>query len=199
VRTTRRTPLGTFSSTAVCSACGGRGKTIKNPCPNCRGSGAERHKVAIKSRIPAGIDDGQTVSMRGQGHAGANNGPSGDVHLTVSVRPHPLFSREGTAVHCSVPLTFAQAALGAELEIPTLDGRVKLSVPEGTQNDATFRLRGKGIPTLGGGPRGDQYVHVKVEVPRNLSRKQKQILQDFSSATDDGNHPQRKRFFDFMK
>ena len=199
VRSTRRTPLGTFSSTSACETCGGRGQTIKDACPACKAAGVQRRKVAISARVPAGIDDGQTVSLRGQGHAGMNGGPNGDVLVTVSVRPHALFTRDGTAVHCEVPITFVQAALGADIEIPTLDGRVKLTIPEGTQNAATFRLRGKGIPVLGSSARGDQYVHVLVEVPKNLSKKQKQLLQEFSSATDAGNHPQRKKFFDFFQ
>ena len=196
VRTATRTVMGMFTSTGPCPVCKGRGKTIKNPCQSCKGAGMTRRKVGISVKIPAGIDDRQTVSLRGQGSAGQNGGPAGDVLVTVSVRPHPLFAREGTAVHMDFPLTFAQAALGAEVEVPTLDGRVKYSVPEGTQPGTVFRIKSKGIPALGSKARGDQYVHVTVEVPKGLNKKQKELLQEFSAACESSNHPKSKSFFD---
>jgi molecular chaperone DnaJ len=182
VRTSTRTPMGVFSSTGTCPSCNGRGRIIKNPCPACKGDGAVRRRVAISVKTPAGIDDGQTFSLRGQGCAGANGGPSGDVLVTISVRPHPLFIREGTTVHCEMVITFAQAALGCVLQVPTLDGKVQYTVPEGTQPGTIIRLRGKGVPGLSGRARGDQLVHMVVEVPKSLNKKQKEALLAFSEA-----------------
>lgn len=199
VRTSTRTPMGIISSSGACPSCGGTGKIIKTPCPACKGSGVTRRRVSIAVKVPAGIDDGQTVSLRGQGNAGAHHGPSGDVLVTVSIRPHPLFIREGTTVHCEIPLTFAQSALGCELEVPTLDGKVKYTVPEGTQPNTVFRLRGKGIPGLNGRARGDQLVHVALEVPKHLSKKQKEALLAFAGSCDEKNHPKGKGFFEKFK
>ena len=196
VRVTRHTPLGAFSSTSSCTTCGGRGVTVHNPCPDCRGGGLTKRRVTITVKVPAGVDAGQTISLRGQGGAGSGGGPSGDVLVGIGVRPHPIFVRDGTSVHCDFPVTFAEAALGAELEVPTLDGKVKYVMPEGTQNGTAFRLRGKGIPYLRGKGRGDQFVHISVEIPKNLSKRQKALVQEFASTFYDGNHPGRKSFFD---
>jgi molecular chaperone DnaJ len=198
VRTSARTPMGIISSTGACPSCNGRGRVIKNPCPSCKGNGVTRRRVAISVKAPAGIDDGQTFSLRGQGNAGANGGPSGDVLVTVSVRPHPIFIREGTTVHCEMGVTFAQAALGCELQVPTLDGKVKYTVPEGTQPGTIFRLRGKGIPGLHGRARGDQLVHMLVEVPKSLNKKQKEALLAFAEACGEGDGPKGKgkKWFD---
>jgi len=196
VRSTRQTPLGAFSSTAPCTACGGRGYTVENPCRECRGSGLMRREVTITVKVPAGIDAGQTVSLPRQGGAGLFGGPNGDVLVNIGVRPHHVFVRDGTSVHCDYPVTFAEAALGAELEVPTLDGKVKYTMPEGTQNGTAFRLRGRGIPHLRGRGRGDQFVHVSVEIPRNLNKKQKTMIQELSAALTDYNHPGRRGFFE---
>ena len=136
--------------------------------------------------IPAGIDDGQTVQLRGQGHAGMNGGPAGDLLITVSVKAHPLFERDGSSVLMELPISFVQAALGAEVEVPTLDGKVNLTIPEGTQTGSTFRLRGKGIPRIGANVRGDQFVTVNIETPKNLTREQKELLQQFADSTGSG-------------
>ena len=162
----QRTPFGTMQSQAACSKCRGTGKIIHQACPDCRGSGRVRKHKTIQVNIPAGIDEGQAISLRGQGHAGKNGGPNGDLLITVMIRPHELFRREGTAVFCEAPITFSQAVLGAELEIPTIDGKVKYTIPEGTQTGTVFRLRGKGIPVLNGRGRGDQYVTVTIETPK---------------------------------
>ncbi|MCL2030813.1 MAG: molecular chaperone DnaJ [Oscillospiraceae bacterium] len=199
VRTATRTVMGMFTSTGPCPACRGRGKTVKNPCAQCKGAGVQRRRAVIKVRVPAGIDDRQTIPLRGQGSAGAGGGPPGDVLVTVSVRPHPLFTREGTAVHMELPLTFTQAALGAEVEVPTLDGRVKYTVPEGTQPGTVFRVKGKGIQSLGSRSRGDQFVHIVVEVPRGLSKRQRELLLEFAAAGEAGNNPKHKSFFDKFK
>ncbi|MCL2080994.1 MAG: molecular chaperone DnaJ [Oscillospiraceae bacterium] len=198
VRTVRRTPLGSMQTAEECKACGGRGKIIKNPCAECRGVGLARRKVAVTVNVPAGIDGGQTFTLRGQGNAGLNGGPSGDVLVTVSVAPHKLFSRDGTALHCEMPVTFAQAALGAELEVPTIDGRVKYTLPEGTQNGTTFRLKGKGVPAVNSKARGDQFVHILVEVPTNLNKKQKDLIKEFGEQTS-GQNPKNKTFWEKIR
>ena len=154
-----------------------------------------------KVKIPAGIDDGQTLNLRGKGNAGLDGGPAGDLLITVFVKPHPLFERDGNSVLMEMPVTFAQAALGAEIEVPTIDGRVKLTIPEGTQPGSVFRLRGKGIPYLQskGGGRGDQFVTVVVETPTKLTREQKELLKQLESSVGDDGQPKRKSFFDKLK
>ncbi|MBQ7485015.1 MAG: molecular chaperone DnaJ [Oscillospiraceae bacterium] len=191
----QRTPFGVMQSQTVCTKCSGTGKIIHQPCPDCHGSGAVRHRRTIKVNIPAGIDDGQTISLRGQGHAGRNGGQSGDLLITVMVRPHELFHREGTSVICEAPITFAQAALGAELEIPTIDGKVKYTIPEGTQTGTVFRLKGKGIPSINGRGRGDQYVTVTIETPKGLTKAQKEALRKFSDMLGEGNYEKQRNFF----
>ncbi|MBE6996581.1 MAG: molecular chaperone DnaJ [Ruminococcaceae bacterium] len=186
VRVQQRTPFGVMASTADCRRCGGTGKLIKDPCPKCSGKGKVRRQRTISVNIPAGIDDGQTISLRGQGHAGVNGGPKGDLLITVSVKAHPLFERDGSSILFEMPISFVQAALGAEVEVPTLDGKVKYTIPEGTQTGTTFRLRGKGIPYLNGSSRGDQYVTVNIETPKNLTKEQKELLRKFGEATGGG-------------
>lgn len=171
-----------FSTTAPCSKCRGTGKIIHTPCKVCGGNGSVRKKKRISVTIPAGIDDGQAVSLRGQGNAGKNGGPAGDLIVGVHIRPHSQFRREGTTVLYEHPVSFYQAAMGAELEIPTIDGKVKYNLPAGTQTGTTFRLRGKGIPELRGRGRGDQFVMVKVQVPTSLTAEQKAALNAFGAA-----------------
>ena len=199
VQVRRQTPMGVFATSSPCGRCGGKGKIIHQPCSDCRGSGSVRKRKTIKASIPAGIDNGQTISIRGQGHAGKNGGPAGDLLITITVRPHELFRREGTSVLCEAPITFAQAVLGAELEIPTIDGKVKYDLPEGTQSGTTFRLKGKGIPSINGRGRGDQYVTVYIETPRNLNKEQKEALKKFAEAVGDNNYEERKKFFKKFK
>ena len=199
VQQRRQTPLGFMSTSAPCGRCGGKGRIIHQPCSACHGSGQLRRRKTLKVTIPAGIDNGQTISLRGQGNAGRNGGPAGDLLIAVTVRPHEIFRREGTSVLCEAPITFTQAVLGAELEIPTIDGKVKYSIPEGTQSGTTFRLKGKGIPGLNGRARGDQYVTVYIETPRNLSREQKEALRKFSDTLGESNYEQRKSFFGKFK
>ena len=183
VRTTQRTPFGMVQSTGACPKCKGTGKIIHQPCKTCRGMGMIRRQHKVKVTIPAGIDDGQAISQRGKGNAGANGGPAGDLLVSVIVRPHARFERDGNSVLLQQPISFAQAALGAEIEVPTLDGNVKMTVPEGTQPGATFRLRGKGIPYLRGSGRGDQFVTVDVVVPKNLTGSQKELLRQYAAST----------------
>ena len=195
----QRTPFGMMQSQTVCPKCRGKGQIIHQPCPDCRGAGVVRKRRTIQVNIPAGIDNGQTISLRGQGHSGKNGGPAGDLLITVMVRPHEIFRRDGTAVFCEAPITFTQAVLGGTLEIPTIDGKVKYDIPEGTQTGTVFRLRGKGIPVLNGRGRGDQYVTVNIETPRNLNREQKEALKKFSESLGEGNYEKHKNFFSKKK
>ena len=195
VQVRRQTPMGVFATSSPCPKCGGKGRIIHQPCKDCRGSGMVRKKKTIQASIPAGIDNGQTISIRGQGNAGKNGGPAGDLLITITVRPHEMFRREGTSVLCEAPITFTQAVLGAELEIPTIDGKVKYTLPEGTQSGTTFRLKGKGIPRLNKSGRGDQYVTVNIQVPTNLSAEAKSALRAFDSAMKH-KEAHKKGFFD---
>ena len=171
-----------FSTTTTCSKCRGTGRIIHSPCKKCGGAGSIRRKKRVSVTIPAGIDDGQAVSLRGQGNAGTNGGPAGDLIVGIRIKPHSQFQRDGTTVLYEHPISFYQAAMGAELEIPTIDGKVKYNLPAGTQTGTTFRLRGKGIPELRGRGRGDQYVTVKVQVPTSLNAEQREALNAFGAA-----------------
>ncbi|NLK85920.1 MAG: molecular chaperone DnaJ [Clostridiaceae bacterium] len=193
------TPFGQFVNVKTCDVCRGEGRIVTNPCPDCNGRGKVKKTVKRKINIPAGIDDGQTISLRGEGEPGSKGGPAGDVYVTVAVRPHAIFRRQGNDVVCEMPITFVQASLGAELEVPTLDGRVKYSIPEGTQTGSIFRLKNKGIPYLRGTGRGDQYVKVEIDVPKKLNEKQKELLRQFAEISGDDVYEQRKGFFDKMK
>ena len=199
VQVRRQTPMGVFATSSPCTRCGGKGRIIHQPCKDCRGSGMVRKKKTIQASIPAGIDNGQTISIRGQGNAGKNGGPAGDLLITITVRPHELFRREGTSVLCEAPITFTQAVLGAELEIPTIDGKVKYTLPEGTQSGTTFRLKGKGIPSINGRGRGDQYVTVYIETPKNLNKEQKEALKKFAETMGESNYEEQKKFFKKFK
>lgn len=195
----QRTPFGQFVNIKTCDVCHGEGKVITNPCDACNGKGRIRRQKKIKINVPAGIDDGQTMRLEGEGEPGIKGGPSGDLFISVRVKPHAIFQRQGNDVICEMPITFVQAALGTELEVPTLDGRVKYNVPEGTQTGSVFRLKNKGIPFLRGSGRGDQYVKVHVEVPKKLNEKQKALLREFAELSGDEVYEQRKSFFDKMK
>lgn len=187
-------------STRPCPDCGGKGKKIEHPCAKCGGSGHVRTKRKLDVRIPAGIDDDQSLSVRGRGDAGINGGPAGDVIVVISVRPDPLFERRRYDVYVSVPISYAQASLGDEITVPTIDGKIKFTVPDGTQPGTMFRLRGKGIPYLNNSGRGDQYVEVTIEVPKKLNREQKASLKDFEATLSvDKNYDKRKSFADRIK
>ena len=198
VRTTQSFMGMTMQSTAACPTCGGRGKLIKNPCTRCKGKGRIKRSHRLNVEVPAGIDDGQAFRVSGQGSAGANNGPSGDLMVNVRIRPHDIFTRDGSNVYCEMPISFAQAACGAEIEVPTLDGKVRYNVPEGNQTGTTFRLKGKGIPYVGYKNRGDQYVTVVIETPTKLTQQQKELLRQFDQATERA-QPKKKSFFEKLK
>ncbi len=184
VRSQQRTPFGVFQSSSPCSRCGGSGKIIHSPCSKCRGGGSVRAQKTLNVSIPAGIDNGETISLRSQGNAGKNGGPAGDLLIIVQVRPSSQFQREGTNIYSSISLNFVQAALGTEVEVPTLDGPVSLNIPDGTQTGSVFRLKGKGVPSLRGGGRGDQYVTVNLETPKNLNARQKELLKEFAESAN---------------
>lgn len=196
IQTQQRTMLGYMTNVSTCPECHGTGKIIKTPCKDCRGTGKVRKTKTIEIDIPAGIDDGQTMQLSGQGEAGERGGPSGDLLITIRVRRHPLFRRQDNDVYITMPITIVQAALGATVKVPTLDGTVEYDIPEGTQPGTRFRLRGKGIPFLRGRGRGDQYVTVDVEIPKNLSAKQKELLREFD---DDRFYKKKKSFMDKVK
>lgn len=181
-----------MQSTAACPECRGTGKIIVKPCSRCKGKGKVRRSHTTNIKIPAGIDDGQTLRVSAEGSSGYNGGPAGDLMVSVSVKSHSLFTRQGQSIYCEMPISFTQAACGAELEVPTLDGKVRYTISEGTQTGTTFRLKGKGIPYLNGKGRGDHYVTVVVETPTKLSREQKELLQKLEES--DAALPKRKKF-----
>lgn len=192
----QNSPLGIFQSSRPCSACNGSGKIIKDPCKNCRGKGFVKLTKKLSVSIPAGIDNEQRIALRGEGNAGRNGGTAGDLIIEISVRPHHIFERDGADVYCEIPITFVQAALGAEIDIPTLDGTEKYTIAEGTQSGTMFTLRGRGIPYVNS-PRqkGNLYLTVNVEVPKNLSSKQKEILRNFASESKESNNEKSSNFF----
>lgn len=199
VNTVKRTMLGMMQTTAPCSACGGRGKIIKEKCTSCGGSGQTRKTKKINVKIPAGIDHGQTLTLRGEGNRGKNGGPAGDVYVTVYIKPDKIFTRNGYDVYCTMPITFIEATLGAEVDVATLHGKVKLKIPEGTQDGTAFRLRNEGIDRLRGGGRGDQIVKVTVEVPKKLNATQKKKLEEFGESLGLENFQQKKGFLDKLR
>ena len=189
-----------IQTAATCPQCSGRGKIVKNPCNTCRGKGKVKKKHTLKSRVPAGIDHGMSYRHRGEGGVGANGGPNGDVLVEVYIRRHPIFQREGMDVICEVPITFTQAALGAEIEVPTLDGKTTFTIPEGTQTGREFVMGGKGIPQVGNpSRRGNQRFYVVVETPTKLTREQKELLKKLDETLDVKASPKRKKFFDTLK
>ena len=199
VTTMQRTPFGTIQNRQPCEHCRGTGKIIDDPCNKCNGKGRVRTTQTREVNIPAGIDDSQIISVRGGGDAGVNGGPSGDLRINVTVRPHPIFERDGFDIYCEVPITFTQAALGAEIIVPTIDGKVKFNIHEGTQPGEEFRLKGKGVQRLNYSGRGDQFVKITVEVPKNLTKEQKEKLQEFEKISQDKNYKKRRTFADKLK
>ena len=199
VRVQQRTIFGVTESYKTCDRCRGKGKTIKNPCGGCNGTGRVRVNKKIDVKLPAGIDDGQMVNLAGQGDCGVNGGPAGSLRIAVNVRPHPLFERDGYDVWLEMPVTFVQAALGAEITVPTLDGKVSYSLRDGTQPGDVFKLKGRGIQKLNGSGKGDQFVRVTIEVPKNLSSKQKELLRELDAVSEEKNYQKRKGFFDKIK
>lgn len=193
IRFNQTTPFGQFQTVKTCPRCGGTGSTIKEPCPDCHGSGRMRKNRKLVVNVPAGVDNGSRLRMAGEGEGGKNGGSAGDLFIYISVRPHKIFLRDGDNVFLEQNISFAEAALGAEIEVPTLDGNVKLDIPEGTQTGTTFRLRGRGFPKLRGYGRGDQHVKVKVVTPTRLTNEQKDLLRQLGDIKNDGDD--KKGFF----
>lgn len=199
VRFQQRTILGAITSTRPCTKCGGKGKVITEPCPTCRGGGHVQKKQTVEIRVPAGIDDGQILRVPNQGHTGSNGGGRGDLNARIIVKKDPLFERKGFDITTEIPITYAQAVLGAEIVVPTIDGNVKYNIPEGTQPGTVFRLKGKGIQRLQREGRGDQMVRVILEVPKNLNKKQKEALMEYSDMLTEKNYEKQSGFFDKLK
>ena len=195
----QRTPFGVMQSQQPCTRCGGKGKLIKTPCKVCHGSGRVATKKTLEVNIPMGIDDDQSIALRGMGDAGTNGGPAGDVIVMVTVRPDDLFQRDGYDVWVTIPITFSQAVLGDDITVPTIDGKVEYTLPEGTQSGTTFRLRGKGIQYLNGRGRGDMYVKCDVEIPKKLNKTQREALKKFEGTLKEDNYEKRKGFFRKLK
>jgi molecular chaperone DnaJ len=190
---------GFFAMSRTCGQCNGSGHVVSDPCRACKGSGMVEAVSELTVKIPPGVDTGTRVRLAGEGEPGENGGPPGDLYVVVHVKEHPLFHREEYDVFCEVPITFVQAALGAQIDVPTLDGMVKMKIPEGTQSGKIFRLKGKGIPHLHGTGRGDQHVRVVVETPQNLTSKQRELLMQFAELSGADINPHAKSFFDKVK
>jgi molecular chaperone DnaJ len=187
---------GFFMMTAPCANCRGTGQVVRDPCPACRGTGRQAVRVKIPLRIPPGVADGERIAYRGGGDPGEDGKQRGDLYCDIRVKPHAIFSRDGDDVICEVPISFTQAALGADIEVPTLEGRQTLHIPRGTQSGRVFRLPGLGFPSRSGRTRGGEEVRVAIEVPRSLSREQEELLKRFAETEDSNVTPKRKSFFD---
>lgn len=199
-QTVTSTPFGRMVNRRVCSNCHGQGVTIDQPCQDCRGQGRKRVRRTVQIKVPAGVDTGTRLRVAGAGEASPNGGQPGDLHIVIHVRPHQIFEREGINVYVDMPLTFVQAALGDEIDVPTLDGDVKLRIPEGTQSGTSFRLRGKGIPKLGSSvARGDQHVRVQLLTPTNLNDAQKELFRELGKELGEQTHEQARSFMERMK
>ncbi|MBQ1251293.1 MAG: molecular chaperone DnaJ [Firmicutes bacterium] len=207
IRTVQSTPLGQMQSVRACPDCGGEGSVVEHPCSACDGTGSVRKKHTIKVGVPAGMDDGNTLRVSGEGHCGTKGGPSGDLYVNVRVRPHDLFERVNNDIYAEEDITFAQATLGDTIQVPTLDGNVSFQIPAGTQNGAVFRLKGKGIPHLRGKGRGDHRIKVRVVVPNDLTDEQKDLLRAFDASLGNTNYTKidkksekrHRGFFEKMK
>ncbi len=189
-----------MQSTSVCPQCSGKGKIIRTPCSTCRGKGKVRRNVKIRVKVPAGVDAGQSVRVRGEGCVGANGGPNGDLMAEIYIKRHPIFQRDGMEVYCEVPISFSQAALGAEIQVPTLDGKVSYTIPEGTQTGREFVLSDKGIPSVNNpSRRGRHHFTVVVETPTRLTKEQKELLRQLDDTMDNKSTPKLKKFFETLK
>jgi molecular chaperone DnaJ len=190
---------GFFAVSRTCPSCGGAGQSVSDPCGKCDGQGKYLSESQLTVKIPAGVDTGTRVRLSGEGEPGDAGAEAGDLYVVVHVREHPLFVRENDEVLCEVPISFTQAALGAQIDVPTLDGKVKMKIPSGTQTGKVFRLKGKGIPHLHSGGRGDQHVRVVIETPADLTREQRELLEKFAEISGEETHPQAKGFFEKVR
>ncbi|NLM21689.1 MAG: molecular chaperone DnaJ [Peptococcaceae bacterium] len=199
IRSVQRTPFGQISTSRTCTACNGEGKTIGTPCDKCRGKGKVRTVKKLEVKIPAGSEDGLSLRFSGRGEAGERGGPSGDLYVVLNVQPHEFFERNGNDIYCEIPITFVQAALGDEIEVPTLHGAVKMKIPEGTQTSRVFRIKGMGVPYRRGSGAGDQHVRVVVTTPTKLTEKQKELLREFDRITSTDQQFGKKSFWEKVK
>ena len=198
-RVVQNTMFGQMMNERPCNKCRGQGKIISTPCKECRGKGTVRTNKKLKIKVPAGVDNGSRMRVANEGEAGTKGGGYGDLYVYLHVKPHKYFERDGTTILCEVPINIVQATLGAEIKVPTLDGQVTLKIPEGTQPGKVFRIKGKGVASLRGGQRGDQYVTIKVVVPTKLSEKQKDALRKFEEVAKDNINPEEKSFLNKVK
>ncbi len=189
----QNTPFGQIVRTGACDECHGSGEKIESPCSNCRGSGKEEKTKTINVKIPAGVDTGSVISLRDEGQPGEKGGPRGDLYIYIEVEDHKVFERQGTNLYCEVPISFSQAALGADLRVPSLEGKLKYTIEPGTQTGTTFRMKGKGIVSLRGGRKGDLYVKVKVEVPTKLNDKQRELIEELAKESGENTGSSKKK------
>lgn len=199
IKVQRNTALGSFVSVNTCDMCGGKGTIISDPCSDCKGKGTVRKQKKIKVNIPAGVDTGNVIPIRGQGEAGVNGGPPGDLYISVRVMSDPFFKRRGDDIYIDQHISFAKASLGTELKVKTIDGEVKYDIPSGTQPGTVFRLKGKGVPHVNGRGRGDQYVNIIVDIPKSLNQKQKEALFAYMEASGEIQSSEKEGFFDKIK
>jgi molecular chaperone DnaJ len=190
---------GFFSIARTCSSCQGTGSVITDPCPKCKGEGRLLRQRAVDAKIPPGVEDGTRIRFTGGGESGPFGGPAGDLYVVLHVKEHPFFVREGNDLHCAVPLSVAQAAMGAEIRVPTLEGEHTLKIPDGTQPGTTFRIRNKGVPVLNGHGKGDLYVEVRVQIPTRLSKRQKELLQELETTAKVDNQPMMRSLLGKVK
>jgi molecular chaperone DnaJ len=199
IRQARQTLLGSMVNVSTCPNCGGRGETITSPCRNCRGQGLERQTIQRTVPIPAGVDNGTQIRMAGEGEPGANKGPKGDLYIVIHVKPHRYFRRRDDDIHLDLAINIAQATLGAEISVPTVDGEEKVRIPAGSQPGKSIKLRGKGVPRLRGNGRGDQIVILNVEIPRNLDQQQQELFEKIAETMGTEAHPQELSLMDRLK
>lgn len=195
-----RATQGFFSIQRTCPTCQGRGEVISDPCTDCSGSGRTTETKALSVNVPAGIEDGTRIRLAGEGEAGTRGGPTGDLYIFLSIKPHQFFQRDGADIYCRVPISMTTAALGGQFEVGTVDGsKTRVKVPEGTQNGKQFRLRGKGMPVMRTNQYGDMYIQVAVETPQKLTKRQRELLEEFQSESSEANSPESTGFFSRMK
>ena len=199
VRVSQRTPVGQFTQARVCDRCQGEGEIVEEPCQECNGEGRIVRRRKITVNVPAGVADGNRLRLTGEGGAGEYGARSGDLYIVIKVKPHDIFERKGNDIHCEIPINFVQAALGDEIKVPTLDGRVKMKIPQGSQPGDVLRLKNKGIKDVNGTGRGNQYVKLKVVIPRSLNSEQKELLRKFAEISGEEINPESKNFFNRVK
>lgn len=199
IKYTQNTPFGQFIRVGTCDACGGTGEIIKDKCTTCNGNGKVNKSKKLKVKVPAGVNNGSIISIREEGNAGEKGGPSGDLFIYITVKEHDIFKREGNDIYCEIPITFTQATLGAEIEVPTLEENITYNIPEGTQTGTVFKLKNKGVPNVRGYGKGDFYFKVEVKIPKKLTERQRELLEEFAKESGETYEKGKKGFFDKVK